>query len=230
MKRIDVLLSSTPKKFNISETIFVLQRSVNNRVRTPKLLPCMFGTCIKHSVDWAVTACHLFPNVSILMSKINFKSVFQWCHLGNGSADLHAAYQDWHSPHDALTELWWKTMPIQLVCHLGTDLGPSKCNPACQQLGPQQPLCPEPISGSTMNAPWRRHPFCQRSRVECWHPHWPPRDAQPLHWWHHQPDGRHPRGRPRRPWTSSRSPCHRHLHSSKSSRGTNPLQKHGREG
>jgi hypothetical protein len=60
--------------------------SVNNRVRTDKLLLCMFGACIKQIVNWAVNACRLFPNVPILMSKIDFKSTFQQCHLNAATA------------------------------------------------------------------------------------------------------------------------------------------------
>jgi hypothetical protein len=50
--------------------------SVNNRVRTDKLLLCMFGARIKWIVNWAVSAHRLFPNVPILASKIDFKSSF----------------------------------------------------------------------------------------------------------------------------------------------------------
>ncbi len=50
--------------------------SVNSRVKTEELLPCLFGACIKRIVNWAVTARRLFPNVPILASKIDFKSAF----------------------------------------------------------------------------------------------------------------------------------------------------------
>ena len=51
--------------------------SVNSRVITEELLPCMFGSCIRRMVNWAVTAHCLFPNALILASKINLKSAFQ---------------------------------------------------------------------------------------------------------------------------------------------------------
>ena len=50
--------------------------SVNIRVITEELLPCMFGSCIRWIVNWAVTTRRLFPNIIILASKINFKSAF----------------------------------------------------------------------------------------------------------------------------------------------------------
>jgi hypothetical protein len=55
--------------------------SINSRVKTEKLLPCLFGACIKRLVNWAVTARRLFPDVPILASKIDFKSAFRRCHL-----------------------------------------------------------------------------------------------------------------------------------------------------
>jgi hypothetical protein len=60
--------------------------SVNSRVKTEELLPCMFGACIKWIVNWVVTTCQLFPNVPILASKIDFKSAFQRCHLNTAMA------------------------------------------------------------------------------------------------------------------------------------------------
>jgi hypothetical protein len=50
--------------------------SVNSRVKTEELLPCMFGACIKQIVNWVLTARQLFPNIPILASKINIKSAF----------------------------------------------------------------------------------------------------------------------------------------------------------
>ncbi len=55
--------------------------SVNSRVKTEEILPCLFGACIKRIVNWVVTARRLFPNVLILASKINFKLAFRRCHL-----------------------------------------------------------------------------------------------------------------------------------------------------
>jgi hypothetical protein len=60
--------------------------SVNSRIKTEELLPCMFGACIKRIVNWTITACRLFPNIPILASKINFKSTFQRCHLNASTA------------------------------------------------------------------------------------------------------------------------------------------------
>ena len=40
--------------------------SVNKRVITEELLPCMFGSCIRGIVNWAVTARRLYPNLPIL--------------------------------------------------------------------------------------------------------------------------------------------------------------------
>jgi hypothetical protein len=60
--------------------------SVNSRVKTDKLLPCLFGACIKRIVNWAVTARRLFPDVPILASKIDFKSAFRRCHLNAATA------------------------------------------------------------------------------------------------------------------------------------------------
>jgi hypothetical protein len=57
-----------------------------SRVITGELLPCMFGSCIRRIVIWAVTACCLFPNVPILASKIDFKSAFQQMHLNVATA------------------------------------------------------------------------------------------------------------------------------------------------
>jgi hypothetical protein len=51
--------------------------SNNNRTQANKLLPCMFGACIRQIVNWAVTARGNFPNVRILTSKFDFKSAFQ---------------------------------------------------------------------------------------------------------------------------------------------------------
>ena len=60
--------------------------SVNSHVITKELLPCMFGSCIRRIVNWAATTHHLFPNVPILASKINFKSAFQQMHLNAATA------------------------------------------------------------------------------------------------------------------------------------------------
>jgi hypothetical protein len=60
--------------------------SVNSRVKTEKLLACMFGACIKQIMIWAMTAQQLFPNVPILASKIDFMSAFQQCHLNAATA------------------------------------------------------------------------------------------------------------------------------------------------
>ncbi len=60
--------------------------SVNSRIKTEELLPCLFGACIKQIVNWVVTARRLFPNVLILASKIDFKSAFRWCHLNAATA------------------------------------------------------------------------------------------------------------------------------------------------
>jgi hypothetical protein len=46
----------------------------------------MIGACIKRIVNWAITARCLFPNVPILLSKIDFKSAFQKCHLNAATA------------------------------------------------------------------------------------------------------------------------------------------------
>ena len=46
----------------------------------------MVGSYIRWIVNWAVTACHLFPRVPILASKINFKSAFQQMHLNAATA------------------------------------------------------------------------------------------------------------------------------------------------
>lgn len=51
--------------------------SVNSRVITEELLPCMLGSCIRWIVNWAVTARRLFPSLPILASKIDFKSAFR---------------------------------------------------------------------------------------------------------------------------------------------------------
>jgi hypothetical protein len=50
--------------------------SVNSRVKTEELFPCLFGACIKQIVNWAITSRRLFPDVPILASKIDFKSAF----------------------------------------------------------------------------------------------------------------------------------------------------------
>ncbi len=50
--------------------------SINSQVITEELLPCMFGSCIRQIVNWAVTACRLYPNRPILASKIDYKSAF----------------------------------------------------------------------------------------------------------------------------------------------------------
>jgi hypothetical protein len=60
--------------------------SVNRRVITEELLPCMFGSCIRRIVNWAVTTRRLYPNLPILASKINFKSAFQRMHLSADTA------------------------------------------------------------------------------------------------------------------------------------------------
>jgi hypothetical protein len=63
-----------------------LGTSVNSRVITEELLPCMFGACIKRVVNWAVSARQKFPKSPILASKFDFKSAFRWCHLNAASA------------------------------------------------------------------------------------------------------------------------------------------------
>ena len=60
--------------------------SVNSRIKTEELLPCLFGACIKQIVNWVVTARRLFPNVPILASKTDFKSAFRQCHLNAATA------------------------------------------------------------------------------------------------------------------------------------------------
>ena len=60
--------------------------SVNKRVITEKLLPCMFGSCIRRIVNWAVTARRLYTNLPILASKIDFKSAFRRMHLNAATA------------------------------------------------------------------------------------------------------------------------------------------------
>ncbi len=65
---------------------------VNSRVKTEELLPCLFGACIKRIVNWAVTARRLFPNISILASKIDFKLALRRCHL-NAETDIQTCTQ-----------------------------------------------------------------------------------------------------------------------------------------
>jgi hypothetical protein len=60
--------------------------SVNSRVITEELLPCMFGSCIRWIVNWTVTARRLYPNLPILASKIDFKSAFRRMHLNADTA------------------------------------------------------------------------------------------------------------------------------------------------
>ena len=60
--------------------------SVNSRVIIEELLPCIFGSCISRIVNWAITACLLYPNLLILASKIDFKSAFRQMHLGADTA------------------------------------------------------------------------------------------------------------------------------------------------
>jgi len=60
--------------------------SVNSRVITEELLPCMFGSCIRRIVNWTVTARRLYPNLPILASKIDFKSAFRRMHLNADTA------------------------------------------------------------------------------------------------------------------------------------------------
>jgi hypothetical protein len=60
--------------------------SINKRIITEELLPCIFGSCIRRIVNWAVAARHLYPNLPILASKINFKSAFQRMHLNAATA------------------------------------------------------------------------------------------------------------------------------------------------
>jgi hypothetical protein len=60
--------------------------SVNKQAITEELLPCMFGSCIRQIVNWAVTASCLYPNQPILASKIDFKSAFQRMHLSADTA------------------------------------------------------------------------------------------------------------------------------------------------
>ena len=60
--------------------------SVNSRVIMEELLPCMFGSCIRRIINWAITARQLYPNLPILASKIYFKSAFQQMHLSAKTA------------------------------------------------------------------------------------------------------------------------------------------------
>ena len=60
--------------------------SVNSRVITEELLPCMFGACIRRIVNWTVSARRLFPNLPILASKIDYKSAFRRMHLNAETA------------------------------------------------------------------------------------------------------------------------------------------------
>ncbi len=61
IKCIDVLLSSTPKKFNISETFFVLQRLLDHVKVLRKQTDCVVHVRLSWERDWGgilVFACH----------------------------------------------------------------------------------------------------------------------------------------------------------------------------
>ena len=60
--------------------------SVNSHMNMEELLLCMFGTCIKKIVNWAVSARQKFPKSTILSSMFDFKSAFQRYHLNAASA------------------------------------------------------------------------------------------------------------------------------------------------
>jgi hypothetical protein len=46
--------------------------SVNSRVIFKKLLPCLYGSCLRRLINWTITARRKYPNRCILASKIDF--------------------------------------------------------------------------------------------------------------------------------------------------------------
>ena len=54
--------------------------SVNSRVCKVKLLPCMYGACLKRLINWTVAARRQYPGIPIYASKVDFKSAYRRCH------------------------------------------------------------------------------------------------------------------------------------------------------
>jgi hypothetical protein len=55
--------------------------SVNTRVRAEELSPCMFGSCFRRMINWIAAARLKYPRRRIVMSKIDFKSVYRQMHI-----------------------------------------------------------------------------------------------------------------------------------------------------
>jgi hypothetical protein len=60
--------------------------SVNSRVRTEELMPCMYGACLRRLVNWACAARRKYPNTAIYASKVDVKSAYRRCHLNAETA------------------------------------------------------------------------------------------------------------------------------------------------
>ena len=60
---------------------FGSKTSVNSRVRSEELMPCMYGAFMKRLVNCACSARQKYPNTLIYASKVDFKSAYQQCQL-----------------------------------------------------------------------------------------------------------------------------------------------------
>ena len=65
-----------PRMTHDQSFAFILGTSVNSRARTDKLLPCMYGACIKRLLNWVCAARMKYSNMPIFASKVDFKSAY----------------------------------------------------------------------------------------------------------------------------------------------------------
>ena len=60
---------------------FRLETSINSQVKDDKLLPCMYGACLKRLINWDCAVRLKHPNIKIYASKVDIKSAYHRCHL-----------------------------------------------------------------------------------------------------------------------------------------------------
>jgi hypothetical protein len=60
--------------------------SVNSRVRTDELLPCMYGACLRRILNWACAARAKYPGIGIYATKVDYKLAYRRCHANAATA------------------------------------------------------------------------------------------------------------------------------------------------
>ena len=59
---------------------------MNIRAEKDDLLPCRFGACLKHLINWIIAARKKFPGKKIVSSKIDYKLAYRQFHLNANTA------------------------------------------------------------------------------------------------------------------------------------------------